>query len=144
MAPLWVQGLAPPPPQRGSKLLTLYLINKDKHKQAAAVTNKQPIRQRPQPQPVKDNKGKGKLPMRFAKALLIQTSTSETAGLDDTSPVQDNSDVVMEESAQEDSFTSAIDHTKPQWKSVLENESEIETDSDVEDRRQPFITKLGV
>jgi CMP-N-acetylneuraminic acid synthetase len=76
--------------------------------------------------------------MRFAKALLIQTSTSETAGLDGTSPVQDNSDVVMEESAQEDSFTSAIDHTEPRWKSVLENESEIETDSDVEDKRQPL------
>ena len=76
--------------------------------------------------------------MRFAKALLIQTSTSETAGLDGTSPVQDNSDVVMEESAQEDSFTSAIDHTEPRWKSVLENESEIETDSDLENKRQPL------
>jgi hypothetical protein len=73
--------------------------------------------------------------MRFANALHIQTSTSETPGLDDTAPVQDYSDVVREESAQEDSFTYAIDHTEPQWKSVLENESEIETDSDVEEKR---------
>jgi hypothetical protein len=97
---------------------------KDKQKQAttAAVTNKQPVRQRLHPQP---SKGKGKLPTRFAKALLIQTS--ETSDLNNISPLQD-SDVVMEE----DSFTSAIDNTEPQWKSVHEDESELESDSEEE------------
>ena len=100
---------------------------KDKQKQAitAALTNRQPVRQRLHPQPAKDTKGKGKLPTRFAKALLIQTS--ETSDLNNISPLQD-SDVVMEE----DSFTSAIDNTEPQWKSVHEDESELESDSEEE------------
>jgi len=32
----------------------------------------------------------------------------------------------------------AIDHTELQWKSVSKNESEIETDSDLENKRQPL------
>ena len=99
-----------------------------KQKQAATVKAAKPKDTRQGPVPSKNDKGKRpykgpELQTRFAKALIIDNKDTE---IEDAPKDSFNSE---DEPAAEDSFTSATDHTAQQWKSCMEDESDLDSDS---------------
>ena len=99
-----------------------------KQKQAATLKATKPKDTRQGPAPSKNDKGKRsykgpELQTRFAKALMIDKKDTE---IED---VPEDSYISEDEPNAEDSFTSATDHTAPQWKSCMEDESDLDSDS---------------
>jgi hypothetical protein len=111
--------------------------NNNKQKQAATVKTTKPKDTRQRPVHSKNDKGKGphkgpELQTRFAKALSIDNMETVTSDIEDAPPLQDSTDEAMDEPAAEDSFTSATEHTAQQWKSCMENDSDLQSDSEEE------------